>query len=142
MTPAIAAALRVESLGVTVLLFAAGIVAANPRFRVARDVGRLAPMRVELDVVDRDGEHFVEALTPATIGRGTDVEVVVDDPDVSRHHARLEAENAVVYLSDLESANGTYLNGRRVREAIEVRPGDRIDVGTARLVVKEVVPWT
>lgn len=142
MTPELAAQLRVESLGVTMLLFTAGVVAANPPFRVARDVGRLAPMRVELEVVDRDGDHVQDVLTPATIGRGADADVVVDDPDVSRHHARLEAENGIVYVSDLESANGTYLNGRPLRQAIELRPGDRIDVGTARLVVKEIVPWT
>ncbi|HUY40115.1 MAG TPA: FHA domain-containing protein [Candidatus Dormibacteraeota bacterium] len=142
MTPALAAQLRIDSLGVTMLLFAAGVIAANPRFRASRDVGRLAPMRVELDVVDRDGEHFQDVLTPATIGRGADADVVVDDPDASRHHARLEAENGIVYVTDLESANGTFLNGRRLRQAIEVRPGDRIDVGTTRLVVKEIVPWT
>ena len=61
MTPAIATELRVDSLGVTVLLFAVGLIAANPRFRTARDVGRLAPMRVDLDVVDRNGERAVEA---------------------------------------------------------------------------------
>ncbi|MHB8441208.1 MAG: FHA domain-containing protein [Candidatus Tyrphobacter sp.] len=142
MTPALAAQLRIDSLGVTMLLFAAGVIAANPRFRASRDVGRLAPMRVELDVGDRDGEHFQDVLTPATIGRGADADVVVDDPDASRHHARLEAENGIVYVTDLESANGTFLNGRRLRQAIEVRPGDRIDVGTTRLVVKEIVPWT
>ncbi|HEY9085091.1 MAG TPA: FHA domain-containing protein [Candidatus Tyrphobacter sp.] len=142
MTPAIATELRVDSLGVTVLLFTVGLIAANPRFRTARDVGRLAPMRVDLDVVDRNGERAVEVLTPAIIGRGADADVVVDDPDAGRHHARLEAENEIVYVSDLDSTNGTYLNGRRLREAIEIRPGDRIDVGTARLVVKELVPWT
>ncbi len=142
MTPVLAAQLRIESLGVTLLLFAAGIVAVNPRFRAARDVGNLAPMRVGLDVVDRDGQHVQDVLTPAVVGRGADADVVVDDPDVSRHHAKLEAEGGIVYLSDLESANGTYLNGVRLQQTIEVRPGDRIDVGTARLVVKEIVPWT
>lgn len=142
MTPAVAAELRIESLGVTFVLFAAGLIAANPRFRVARDVGRLAPMRVDLDVVDRDGEHAVSILTPAIIGRGADADVIVDDAEASRHHARLEAENGIVYVSDLESTNGTYLNGRRLHQAIEVREGDRIDVGTARLVVKELAPWT
>lgn len=142
MTPAFTAQLRVDSLGITVLLFAVGLIAANPRFRVTRDVGRLAPMRVDLNVVDRTGERGIEILTPATIGRGADADVIVDDPDASRHHARLEAENGVVYVSDLGSSNGTYLNGRRLRQAIEVRPGDRIDVGTARLVVKELQPWT
>ncbi len=142
MTPALEVSLRIESLVATMLLFGVGIAAANPRFRVARDIGRLAPMRIQLDVVDRDGDHFVDVLTPAIVGRGADADVVVDDPDVSRHHARFEAENGVVYLSDLESTNGTFLNGRRLRQAIEVRPGDRIDVGTARLVVKDIAQWT
>ncbi len=142
MTPLLAAQLRIESLGVTFLLFAGGLLAANPRFRVARDVGRLAPMRVDLDVVDREGERATSVLTPAIIGRGADADVIVDDAEASRHHARLEAENGVVYISDLDSTNGTYLNGKRVRQAIEVREGDRIDVGTARLVVKELAPWT
>jgi hypothetical protein len=142
MTPALAAQLRVDSLGVTFVLLAAGFLAANPRFRVARDVGRLAPMRVDLDVMDRDGEREVSVLTPAIVGRGADADVIVDDAEASRHHARLEADNGIVYVSDLESTNGTYLNGRRLRQAIEIRPGDRIDVGTARLVVKEMGPWT
>lgn len=142
MTPQIAAELRVDSLGVTLLLFAAGLYACNPRIRAARDVGRLAPVRIELDVVDRAGEHSLSVLTPAVIGRGADADVIVDDPETSRHHARMEAENGVVYVFDLRSTNGTYLNGRRLRQAIEVRTGDRIDVGTTRLVVKELAPWT
>lgn len=142
MTPQLAPELRVDSLGVTLLLFAAGLFACNPRFRVARDVGRLAPMRVELDVVDRAGEHSLSILTPAIVGRGADADVMVDDPEASRHHARMEAENGIVYVFDLGSTNGTYLNGRRLRQAIEVRTGDRIDVGTTRLVVKELTPWT
>lgn len=142
MTPAVATELRIASLGVTCLLFAAGALSVNPRFRTARDVGRLTPMRVELDVVDRDGEHEASVLTPAIIGRGADADVMVDDAETSRHHARLEADAGVVYVHDMRSANGTFLNGHRLREAIEVRPGDRIDVGTARLVVKEMAPWT
>jgi hypothetical protein len=142
VTPQLAAQLRIDSLGLTLVLIVAGIVAANPRFRAARDVGQLVPMRVELDVVDMDGARPASVLTPALVGRGADADVLVRDPEVSRHHAQFESENGVVYVSDLDSTNGTYLNGRRVRQAIEVRAGDRIDVGTTRLVVKELAPWT
>jgi len=141
MTQALAAQLRVDSLGVTVLLFAAGLVAVSSRFRPERDVGRLAPVRVSLDIAGRDGGRAVDVLTPATIGRRSDGDIIIDDPDVSRRHARLEAENGVVFISDLSSSNGTFLNGERVRHSIEVRAGDRIDVGTTRLVVKELQPW-
>jgi hypothetical protein len=142
VTPALAAELRVASLGVTCLLFVAGALAINPRFRTSRDMGRLTPMRVDLDVVDRDGRHEATVLTPAVIGRGGDADVMVEDAETSRHHARFEADGGIVYVHDLRSASGTYLNGHRLRQAIEVRPGDRIDVGTARLVVKGVGPWT
>lgn len=142
MTQVLAAHLRVDSLGVTVVLFAAGLVAVSSRFRSERDVGRLAPVRVSLDIAGRDGGRVVDVLTPATIGRRSDSDVIIDDPDVSRRHARLEAENGVVFIGDLSSSNGTFLNGERVRQSIEVRTGDRIDVGTTRLVVKELQPWT
>jgi pSer/pThr/pTyr-binding forkhead associated (FHA) protein len=62
------------------------------------------------------------------------------DPEVSRRHARLEAQNGVVFLEDLKSSNGTFLNGRRLTEPLEIRPGDEIDVGTTRLVVSSVRP--
>jgi pSer/pThr/pTyr-binding forkhead associated (FHA) protein len=50
----------------------------------------------------------------------------------------LSSYDGVVYLEDLRSRNGTFLNGRRVTEAIEVREGDEIDVGTTRIVVTSV----
>ena len=53
------------------------------------------------------------------------------DDTVSRHHARLELRDGRWFLLDLESSNGTTVNGRRVHEA-EVRAGDRIELGAAR----------
>jgi pSer/pThr/pTyr-binding forkhead associated (FHA) protein len=52
------------------------------------------------------------------------------DDTVSRHHARLELRDGRWFLIDLDSSNGTSVNGRRVRDA-EVRPGDRIRLGAA-----------
>lgn len=52
------------------------------------------------------------------------------DDTVSRHHARLELRVGRWFLVDLDSSNGTVVNGRRVRDA-EVRAGDEIRLGAA-----------
>ena len=66
-----------------------------------------------------------------TLGRADDCALVFADDTVSRHHARLELRDGRWFLLDLESSNGTTVNGRRVHEA-EVRAGDRIELGAAR----------
>jgi pSer/pThr/pTyr-binding forkhead associated (FHA) protein len=55
---------------------------------------------------------------------------VFGDDTVSRHHARLELRDGRWFLVDLDSSNGTLVNGRRVHD-VEVRPGDRIRLGAA-----------
>lgn len=71
---------------------------------------------------------------PLTIGRATDVEVVLADPLASRRHARLSSRGGRLVLADLGSTNGTRVNGELVREAV-VGPGDRIEIGTMRLEI-------
>jgi hypothetical protein len=71
---------------------------------------------------------------PLTIGRATDVEVVLVDPLASRRHARLSSRAGRLVISDLGSTNGTRLNGDAVREAV-VGPGDRIEIGATRLEI-------
>jgi pSer/pThr/pTyr-binding forkhead associated (FHA) protein len=74
---------------------------------------------------------------PVTIGRAADADLVVGDPLVSRHHARLAPRSGRLVLSDLGSTNGTIVNGQAVRESV-VGPGDRIQLGSTRLEI--VVP--
>lgn len=74
---------------------------------------------------------------PLTIGRAADADVVVGDPLVSRHHARLAPRSGRLVLSDLGSTNGTIVNSQAIREAV-VGPGDRIQIGSTRLEI--VVP--
>lgn len=68
------------------------------------------------------------------LGRSSDCHVTIEDPLVSRHHARivLEGDRAVVY--DLNSRNGVKVNGVPVREPAELRDGDRLRIGTQELV--------
>jgi ABC-type multidrug transport system ATPase subunit len=64
------------------------------------------------------------------IGRGPgQVEFVLDHPHVSRRHARLTVDAGRALLHDLGSANGTFVNGRRITGRVALSPGDRIDVG-------------
>ncbi|MCE9534481.1 MAG: ATP-binding cassette domain-containing protein [Planctomycetes bacterium] len=72
------------------------------------------------------------------IGRQSDlVHVHLDHPHVSRLHARLTAMANQVTLEDLGSANGTYVNGRRIVQTVSLKPKDRIDIGPYSLVFKD-----
>jgi len=64
----------------------------------------------------------------ATLGRG-DVEIRLDDPFASSHHARISREGHVVVIEDLGSTNGTYLNEQQLGGPQPLHPGDRIRIG-------------
>ena len=59
-------------------------------------------------------------------------DVVLDDLSVSRRHARLVFRDGHWVIQDLESTNGTRVNGVRVGRC-ELHPGDHVDVGDERL---------
>ena len=68
------------------------------------------------------------------LGRHPSCDVVVDDPSVSRRHARLRYRDGGWTVCDLDSTNGTTVNGCRVGRCI-LRPGDRLGLGDEGLVV-------
>ena len=65
-----------------------------------------------------------------TIGRGPDNTIVVSDPSISTHHAQLLLEGDTYRLKDLDSTNGTRVNGKPVTETV-LRFDDRIRFGAA-----------
>ncbi len=134
--------LRIGSLEMLAVLGLVVVVAARPRLAASQELGRLVPVQAVLHIVEMGRERMFEALCPLVIGRDRSATLVLADPEVSRRHARLENQNGVVFVRDLESSNGTFLNGRRIRSAIEVREGDLIDVGTTRIAVEKLQPWT
>lgn len=69
-----------------------------------------------------------------TIGRSPGAEFIVDAALVSRLHCRLTAGATALEVLDLESTNGTFVNGQRVEQAT-VREGDRLGVGRVELVI-------
>ena len=72
-----------------------------------------------------------------TIGRATGADFIVDATMVSRVHCRLTAGAGEIELEDLDSTNGTFVNGRRVDKRSLVRAGDRIGVGRVELEISE-----
>lgn len=70
---------------------------------------------------------------PLVLGRGSGCDVQLSDPAISRRHALLEFQDGQVWLVDLDSSNGTLLNGKRVSRGT-VQPGDRVRLGNAVIV--------
>jgi ABC transport system ATP-binding/permease protein len=69
-----------------------------------------------------------------TIGRSSGAEFMVDAALVSRLHCRLTAGAAELQVDDLESTNGTFVNGKRIQRA-SLKEGDRLGIGRVELVV-------
>ncbi len=132
--------MRIGTLEITAALALVAVLASRPRVRAAADIGALTPMQVDLEIQERGASRIERLRTPFELGRTRDAEIFLRDPEASRRHARVESQNGVVYIEDLKSSNGTFLNGRRATEAIEIREGDAIDVGRTRLVVISVRP--
>jgi FhaA, N-terminal domain/FHA domain len=73
------------------------------------------------------------------LGRSRECDVRIDDPNVSRRHAELRQEGATYWLVDLDSTNGTELNGQRVTRA-KLSDGDTITVGGTEVVFGRSLP--
>jgi adenylate cyclase len=81
-------------------------------------------------LVAKSGTLSAEILPGRTmvVGRADDCDLPIDDPTVSRRHAELDATDSGLRLHDLGSTNGTFVDGRRVRDAIAL-PGAEIAFG-------------
>ena len=80
----------------------------------------------------RAGEVFNVSGGRMTIGRSPDAEVFLDDVTVSRNHALLVRRRDGLYVDDLGSLNGTYVNRRRI-ESHKLQNGDELQVGKYKL---------
>jgi hypothetical protein len=65
----------------------------------------------------------------ATMGRADGAEIPIDDPFASSVHARIFVREQFMYIEDMGSTNGTYLNGRRLRGAERLKTGDMVRIG-------------
>lgn len=71
-----------------------------------------------------------------SLGRARSNSIVLDDMLVSRHHARISADDQGLIIEDLGSRNGTFVNGRRV-QTTRLHEGDRIGIGASTFEVRD-----
>lgn len=74
---------------------------------------------------------------PVVIGRGADVDLVLDDERISRRHCKLWVQDGVCLLEDLQSRNGTLVNSQPVTK-VELTHGDQIGLGNRVLTFEAV----
>ncbi len=108
------------------------------------DTGEMHPVDID-EVVDRAGaamviragggragESFPIEEDRVSIGRSPDAGIFLDDVTVSRNHALVVRRRDGLYVDDLGSLNGTYVNRRRI-ESHQLADGDEIQVGKYKL---------
>lgn len=74
-------------------------------------------------------KEYYHLADEAYLGRGKDNEIMIKDPYISKKHLRIVKDEGNYFLEDLNSANGTYLNGDRIMDVVQLKNGDRIRVG-------------
>jgi hypothetical protein len=93
--------------------------------------GRLV---VQKSKAHKNGHSFPAGPVPVTIGRAEDNTVALpDDEFASGHHARIESQRDGVWILDLGSTNGTFVNGARLDGRRRLRQGDLVQVGDTEL---------
>jgi hypothetical protein len=98
---------------------------------VARELGRLVV--VQSPALD-EGEVYSIDSSALTIGRGANNDITIaGDEFASTRHARFEPRRDGVYLEDVGSTNGTFVNGIRVTRERKLAPGDVVRVGETDL---------
>lgn len=85
-----------------------------------------------LEGVDK-GRVFRDLPIPVTIGREEGNGLRLNDERVSRYHAKVQAEDGDIILTDLDSTNGTRVNGAAV-QIRRLRPGDQVAIGRSMLL--------
>jgi hypothetical protein len=90
--------------------------------------GQGVPMLVVYEG-ELEGARWIVDQDSVTIGRGSDCEIVLPERQVSRHHVRIERDEHGYLLRDLDSKNGTSINGKEVgKDPVRLADGDEIQV--------------
>jgi len=99
--------------------------------RVSEPLEERSRARAQTALLLVEGRRVVIGPDGATIGRGRQADIVLNDPNVSRQHAEIRPRGGSWVIADLESTNGSQLNGRRIDAPEVLRPGDEIELGAS-----------
>jgi pSer/pThr/pTyr-binding forkhead associated (FHA) protein len=107
----------------------------------ARAIEASIPTGIELTVAHAGTIKTQRFGRRILVGRAPSADLRLDDPRVSRLHARIEMRDDGVYVEDLGSSNGTSVDGEAVTEPRRLEVDDEVTVGTAALVFRGVGAW-
>jgi len=96
-------------------------------------------LALELNFEDGASRHF-EAPLPISVGRGADCDLRLKSWRVGRYHARIERRPAGVFIDDLGTLGGTFVNGHRIAQYGPLQPADEIIIGPCLLKLINPVP--
>jgi pSer/pThr/pTyr-binding forkhead associated (FHA) protein len=115
-------------------------VATTPGTGKGRAKKKSVPKGASVFVVIEPKQHRGRTYTLSNalaIGRLDDNDIIIDDDTfISSHHARIEVRPEGVWVVDLKSTNGSFVNGQRLTGERSVRKGDRIQVGSTVLEMR------
>ena len=84
-----------------------------------------------------DPGAVIDVSDGATLGRAGSADIHVEDPFASSVHARIFSRNGFMHVEDMGSTNGTYLNGRQLKKAEQLKPSDTIRIGDSEYRYQE-----
>jgi hypothetical protein len=114
--------------------------APSPKRRARRAAERRdggAPRLVVVAAMGHEPGTTFDVVEGAMFGRTDAADIRVDDPFASSSHARIDNRGGSMYLEDMGSTNGTYLNGRKVKSAERLDMGDTIRIGDSEYRYEE-----
>jgi pSer/pThr/pTyr-binding forkhead associated (FHA) protein len=92
-----------------------------------------------LVIAQADGPRIIPlSRMPLTIGRESNTDIALNDPRVSRQHARLSYREQQIWLTDLRSSNGTFVNGTPIQEHA-LQPGDQLSFGGLEAIFEDAM---
>jgi hypothetical protein len=97
----------------------------------------VAPRLVVVAAMGHEPGTSFDVGNGATMGRSDGAEIRVDDPFASSAHARVFLRGDFMYVEDMGSTNGTYLNGRQIRTAERLKVADVIRIGDSEYRYQE-----
>ena len=89
----------------------------------------IRPRLVVVAAMNFPPNHEFEIGESATMGRGPSADVPIEDPFASSAHARIFPRGQFMYIEDMGSTNGTYLNGRQLRRPEQLKTADTVRIG-------------
>jgi pSer/pThr/pTyr-binding forkhead associated (FHA) protein len=96
-------------------------------------------LRFKIVEGDEINKEYLVPIQQITLGRGEDATIrLKGDSELSRNHAQLTVHNGDIYITDLGSSNGTYVDGQFIKKSTKLLIGSQIQLGGSIIVVSDI----